>query len=250
MADRDPLSGLTELARLGEDPAQPLPVEQVRRLGDRRRTRRHAGMVAAAVGLVMIAGGTALSQGVLDTDRSPDPAHTPTTVPAVVTASPAPARTVTAVNLIKASEVPDSIRSGSSRPGRRRPECGSSDHLRTGRGDGPARRDSHARPKLPDGSALRRLDEPAGEADPQRPHPLHASPAVRLDAAAEKAYLTYRDWLDGCSQTIKDRGDTAFGGGGWTSVSTSINGAKAGFEEFVWQDASDRPDQGISSRSG
>ena len=65
MADRDPLTGLTELARVGEDLAHPLPVEQVRRLGDRRRARRHAGMVAAAVAAVVIAGGTALSQGVL-----------------------------------------------------------------------------------------------------------------------------------------------------------------------------------------
>jgi hypothetical protein len=252
VADRDPLPGLTELGRVGEDSAQPLPVVQVRRLGDRRRARRHAGMLAAAVTAVMIAGGTVLSQGMLQTDRAPDPAQTPTTVPTVVTASPTPTRTVTEANLIMASEVPGIERER---------------FVETPAGVG--RDDDHLTTCVPDGEMDQlgatatagrsfRMDRRSdGETNPPaKPfdnEPTLYTQAVQFDstAAAEKAYLIYRDWLDSCPQTIKERGDTALGGGvGWTPVSTSVNGAKAGFDEIVWRAASDGSEAGYFESIG
>ena len=59
---------------------------RVRRLGQQRRTRRHLLTVGAAVATVVIAAGAAFGSGVLTTDRTPQPAVTPT----VVSASPVP----------------------------------------------------------------------------------------------------------------------------------------------------------------
>ena len=209
-------------------------------------------MVAAAVAAMVIAGGTALSQGVLDTDRAPDPAQKPTTVPTVVTASPTPARTVTAANLIMASDVPGLEQER---------------FIETPAGVG--RDDDQLATCVPDGGMGqlgatntlgrnfrmdRRFDGSTNPpAEPFGSDPTLYTQALQFgsDAAAEKAYLIYRDWLDSCPQTIKQRSDTALGGGvGWTPVSTSISGAKAGFDEFVWRGAADRSEAGYFESVG
>lgn len=252
MADDNSLTGLDELAQVGADFARPLPVERVRRLGDRRRTRRRAVMVAAALAAVVIAGGTALSQGMLQTDRTPDPAKTPTTVPTVVTASPSPARTVTTANLIIAAEVPSLEKerfvetpAGVGRVADQLSTCvpdAGIDQLGAtavvGRNFRMDRRydGTTNRPAKPFGS-----------------DPTLYTQALQFssEAAAEEAYLIYRDWLDGCSKTIKNRGDTALGSGvDWTPVSTSINGAKAGFDEVLWRAASDQSESGYFESIG
>ena len=108
MTDRDELDKLTDLAREGEDYATPWPAERVRQLGARRRTRRYATTVAAAVVTVLVAGSVAVGSGVLRTDTAPDPVATPTAIPtsAEPTPSPSPVRTVTEINLIKAGGIP------------------------------------------------------------------------------------------------------------------------------------------------
>jgi hypothetical protein len=207
--------------------------------------------VAAAVAAVVIAGGTALSQGVLDTDRAPNPAQTPTTVPTVVTASPTPARTVTTTNLILASEVPwlEQERFAETPAGVGRDD----DQLTTCVPDGAMDQLGATASVGRNFRMDRRFD---GSTNPPA-KPFDADPTLYTqalqfgsEAAAEKAYLLYRDWLDGCSITIKNRGDTALGGGvGWTPVS-SITGAEAGFDEVVWRAASDRSEAGYFESIG
>ncbi len=73
MADRDPFTQLCELARVGEQHAEPLAASLVRARGTQRRRRRHA-LVAAAVAVVaVVAGGTALSGTGLSSDGHPAP---------------------------------------------------------------------------------------------------------------------------------------------------------------------------------
>ena len=99
---------LTDVGRVGEEYAQPLPVERVRRLGQQRRTRRQLAIGGAAVATVLVAAVAAFGSGVLTTEQAPEPAVTPS----VVTASPvpttvsAPVRTVTTDNLITPADVP------------------------------------------------------------------------------------------------------------------------------------------------
>ena len=89
MAEHDPLTDLSELARVGEDYADPIPVEQVRRRAQRRRTRRRAGLVSAVVVAVVVAGGAVVSTTGLRADRVPEPVGTPSSaVPAPTSSTP------------------------------------------------------------------------------------------------------------------------------------------------------------------
>ena len=89
MAEYDLLTDLADLARVGEDYADPIPVEQVRRRAQRRRTRRRAGLVAAVVVAVVVAGGAVVSTTGLRADRVPEPVGTPSSaVPAPMSSTP------------------------------------------------------------------------------------------------------------------------------------------------------------------
>ena len=89
MAEHDRLADLSELARVGEDYAAPIPVEQVRRRAQRRRTRRRAGLVTAVVVAVVVAGGAVVSTTGLRADRGPEPVGTPSSaVPAPTSSAP------------------------------------------------------------------------------------------------------------------------------------------------------------------
>lgn len=66
------------------DQVEPLPPSEVRRLGNRRRTRRRAGVAAAALGVSLVAGSAFLQF------RGDGPATTPRTIDAAATANPSP----------------------------------------------------------------------------------------------------------------------------------------------------------------
>ncbi|MFP5282746.1 MAG: hypothetical protein ACLGIF_04775 [Actinomycetes bacterium] len=113
--DRE-LPELEELARSVEMLADPLPPEQIRRLGTQRRRRRTALGAAAAVAAIALGSGVALSQTARTLDQTPDWAGTPSASP---TPAPSPtpepdgkvepgpgARALTTANLLKASDVP------------------------------------------------------------------------------------------------------------------------------------------------
>ncbi len=250
MVEHDPWSGLRELAREGEESARPLPAARVRRLGDQRRTRRHVGLVAAAAALVVAASGVAISQVMPDTSPQPNPAGTPSVVTA--SPSPAPARTVTAVNLVEAGDVPvvgqerwAATPAGTGRPGEAVTVCvpdGGYDEL--GAVDTVNRNF--------------RLDRRAGGETNPPAAPLGAAPSVYTQAlqfdssaAAEKAYQTYRGWVDRCAATLRTRGDTPIGGAGeWLDVKTSVSGASAAFTELTWRPQQDTTESGYFESVG
>jgi hypothetical protein len=241
MPERDPFTQLRQLARQGEDLAQPLPVERVRQLGNRRRARRRTGMIAAAVAAVVIAGGVIAGQGVLRGDLGPGPVATPKTTPPAPTPSPTPARTVTEANLITADEVP---------------RQGEESFTETAEGVG--RPADQVTVCLPDGALnqlgatgiigrnFRRDHLSDGSTNPPEA-PFGADPtiytqALQFDSAADAsaAYRTYRDWLDTCATTIKAREDVPLGAGvDWIAVQTKVAGAKAGFMERIWRQRAD-----------
>jgi hypothetical protein len=252
MPERDPLAQLRQLARQGEDLAQPLPVERVRQLGNRRRTRRRTGMIAAAVAAVVIAGGVIAAQGVLRGDPGPGPVATPTTTPPAHTPSPTPDRTVTEANLITAEEVP---------------QQGEESFAETAKGAG--RPAGQITVCLPDG-ALSGLGATAiigrnfrrdhvfdGSTNPPE-SPFGTDPTIYTQALqfgsaadASAAYRTYRDWLDTCAATIKGRKDVPLGAGvDWIAVQTKVPGAKAGFMERTWRERADTSGNGYFESIG
>lgn len=111
MAGSDPWQVFHALLRVGDEGANPLPVEQVRRLGNRRRRRRRT--VAVVLVLVVTAGGL-LGADWFGVGRTPGPATAQTAVPSPTpSTSPAPTastrsvRTVTGANLPGVSDIPD-----------------------------------------------------------------------------------------------------------------------------------------------
>jgi hypothetical protein len=252
MPERDPFTQMRQLARQGEDLAQPMPVERLRQLGNRRRTRRRTGMVAVAVAAVVIAGGAIAGQGLLRGDPRPGPAATPTTTPATITPSPTPARTVTEANLITADEV-------------RR--MGEKSFTETAQSVG--RPADQVTVCLPDG-ALSRLGVTEiigrnfrrnhlfdGSTNPPEA-PFGSDPtiytqALQFGSAADTTavYRTYRAWLDTCAATIKSRKDVPLGAGvDWIAVQTRVPGAKAGFTERTWRERTDTSGSGYFESVG
>jgi hypothetical protein len=262
MPERDPFVQLRQLAGQGEDLARPLPVERVRQLGNRRRTRRRTGMIAAAVAAVVIAGGVIAGQGVLRGDRSPEPVATPTAAPtapttptetpSATTASPTAGRTVTEANLITAEEVPRldeesfaETDSGVGRPADQVTVClpdGALNQL----GATEILGRNFRRVRLTDGST-NPPTEPFGS------EPTIYTQALQFDSAAHAsaAYRTYRGWLDGCAATIKARKDIPLGAGvDWIAVQAKVPGAKAGFTERTWRARSDTSESGYFESVG
>ena len=72
------MSDLFAPLREFEPPAEPLPSREVRRLGDRRRHRRHAVVGLAAAGVLGAVGAVATLGGVADLDAPAGPAQQPT----------------------------------------------------------------------------------------------------------------------------------------------------------------------------
>jgi hypothetical protein len=253
MPEHDPLSQLRQLARQGEDLAQPLPVERVRQLGNRRRTRRRTAIIAAAVAAVVVAGGAIVGQGVLRVDRNPGPATTPTVgSPSQTPSPPAPARTVTATNLIGADEVP---------------QLGKERFAETA--DGIGRSADQITVCLPDGALdqlgateivgrnFRRDRRFDGSSNPPEApfgsDPMIYTQALQFDSAgdASAAYRSYRGWLDSCAATIKARKNVPLGAGiDWIDVQTRVPAAKAGFTERTWRERDDASGSGYFESVG
>jgi hypothetical protein len=101
MTPQNPLDELKSLAAYGERHAEALPAERVRALGARRRQRRYVGAAAAAALVVAVSGGVIASQGGMLGRPTPNPVATPP----VISATPGPARTVTAENLLRVSDI-------------------------------------------------------------------------------------------------------------------------------------------------
>lgn len=110
MAEHDPLSGLHELARVGEEYAHPIPADRVRRLGQQRRTRRRIGVVAAAVAATVAIAGAAWTTNLPRTDDRTDVVASPNVPPtptATAAHSPSASRPpqLTETSLLTAQEV-------------------------------------------------------------------------------------------------------------------------------------------------
>jgi hypothetical protein len=191
VADRDPLQELRSLVEAAEHQARPLPVEEVRARGTRRRRRRHVAVAGAALAVaIVVGGGTLLDGGGRSSLDDPPVARS-----GAVTATPSPARTVTAANLIAPSDLPAPEGGGRVEEYRQhaRPLDRVSVCLRHGLGD------------LGATAALSRSYK---EVYPDRPAlegPLADEPssyAVALQfpdtAAAAAARKTYEGWVDDC----------------------------------------------------
>lgn len=248
MADRDPLDGLHDLARTGEDFAHPLPVDDVRRLGDRRRTRRHVGIVAAAALTIAVAGGAILTQGTLRTDRAPNPAAPPTSVssatpslsptpPPSPTPTPTPARTVSEANLLRPNDLPrlDEEKFVETPPRTGRPD----DHITVCLPEGAmsqlgatsSANRNFRMSRLADGT-VNKPEEPFGS------DPTIYTQALQFGSRAEakEAYQTYRSWLADCRKHARDNGLVETSDGDWIAVQVDTSGAQAGFDEAQWRE--------------
>lgn len=257
MSERDPLQDLSELARYGEERAVGLPADRIRRLGTRRRNRRHAVIGVAAV-VVLLGGGAVFAQTQLRTDRPPIIATTPTAVPNTSTPSP-PAvspstRTLTAANLLAVGDVPT---------------VGAERVTPAAAGVGRARDDTSA--CIPDQGLgvfgaeqiLTRnfLIEPVDPPfTPDPKDPLSGQPVVYTLAlqfadenAATGAYETYTRWIADCDQTIQKRGGTPLGTVGkprWHPVQTGTNGARGSWVETLYRLPGDTSDNGFFESVG
>jgi hypothetical protein len=215
MAEHDPLRDLSELARAGEEYAQPLPVERVRQLGQHRRTRRRLAVVAASVVAVLVAGGTVWATSLPRTDNRPDVVASPTP-----TGSPTPTSgrgpTLGTTSLLPVQQVRDITDDSAVDVSRRgRPVAAMS-------------------PCLPDGGwaslgattvLTRNFESPFEPADPET-YPLYQVPFLHTTAAqfageqeAGQAVDRIRAWLRDCGTRLQERGyqvrpsaypDTAF----------------------------------------
>ena len=242
MAERDPLDGLRDLARAGEDFAHPMPADDVRRLGDQRRTRRHTSIVATAVLAVVVAGGAILSQGILRTDQTPNPAEptptlsaTPTPAP---TATPTPTRTVSEANLIRPNDLPrldqERFVTTPARAGRPAdqitvclPKDGMAQFAPTSSANRNFRMDRRA-----DGS-VNEPDEPFGN------NPTIYTQVLQFGSRSEAkdGYATFRSWLAECRKHARANGKVQTSDGEWIPVHVNTKGAQAGFDEAQWRDA-------------
>lgn len=253
MADHDgPDTGrwieLQQLAREAEESARPMPVARVRRLGERRRARRQIGLAVAAALTVVVAGGALVNQSALRVDPVPNPAGTPT----VVTASPSPARTVTATNLITGAQVPTTEQeryaetpAGVGRQIERISVC---------------LPDAGIDPLGPTAVITRnfRLDRRAlGETNTPEP-PFNGDPTIYTAALqfgsaadAQQAYADLRAEIDRCGDTISARKDTSIRSAAqWYDVRTDRPDAQAAFSDVIWRESSDLSESGYFESVG
>jgi hypothetical protein len=253
MAEHDPFPDLRELARVGEEYAHPLPAERVRQLGQRRRTRRQVGLLAAAVVAMVVTGGAVWSSKGLWTNSPPEPVATPTALPTPTagTTPPDPQRVLTQANLITANEVPTlgkerwtATAAGSGRAADQNTVCVPQDGLAT------------LRPASILSRAFRMDRGFDGTANPPEP-PFGSNPTVyttvlQFDSAsaAAAAYATYRNWLEGC-EAIEARGDNRIRKPlSWIEAPTAVSGARGGFTEVIWRASSDTSENGYFESVG
>ena len=186
-----------------ERTATPIEPERVRRLGNRRRHRRHALTAAAAVVVAGLAGGVALSQTPgLSTQVPPPVASNPTAVPSTsgpTTADPtSEPRALGSANLLRASDVPTSggpsLEVAPSGTGRDLDEVSAC---------------------IPDGlSVLGATDTAARDFRyPEQERPAIQTVALQFaDAAAARgAEQMVTGWVDDCVATLEERGATLLG---------------------------------------
>jgi hypothetical protein len=191
VADQDPLRQLRSLVETAEHEARPLPVEEVRARGTRRRRWRHAAVAGGVLAVALAVGGGAVLSGSGRSALDPPPIARQ----GPVTAAPSRVRTVTSTNLITSSDLPA-------------PEGGGT----VGEYRANARPLNRVSVCLPDGwgqlGATAAVSRSYKEVYPDRPAlagPLADEPssyAVALqfpDAAAAAAALhTYEGWVEDC----------------------------------------------------
>jgi hypothetical protein len=253
MAEHDPFSDLHELARVGEEYAHPLPAERVRQLGQRRRTRRQVGLLAAAAVAIVVTGGAMWSSKGLWTNSPPEPVATPTALPTPTaqTTPPDPKRVLTEANLITAGQVPTLgqqrwtvTAAAAGRAADQSTVCLPKDGLAT------------LRPASVLSRAFRMDRRFDGTANPPEP-PFGSDPTVYTNvlqfdsaAAAAAAYTTYRNWLERC-EAIEARGDDRLREPlSWIQAPTGVSGARGGFTEVIWRASSDTSDNGYFESVG
>ncbi len=197
----------------------PVEPERVRRLGDRRRYRRHALTAAAAVVVAGLAGGVVLTQTPgLGTQVPPPVASGPTAAPLPSPSGSTPSasdptargRALGGANLLRAGDVPTSggpaLEVAPSGTGRSLDEVSAC---------------------IPDGlSVLGATDTAARDFR----YPGQQQPAIQTVAlqfpdapAARAAEQTVAGWVDDCVATLEDRGATVLGEEGpeWLDVDTA-----------------------------
>ena len=217
----DDIPELHRLADLAEESARPLPAEQVRSLGDRRRGRRMLATVGIAFVTLLIVGGAVfaglvVSRGTGQTATPPVAASPsdggqpsggsgPSSAPSAPTK---PARVLTAKNLLTTEDLPledyDTQQVVVTKPGVGRPLPESSVCLpANGLQDLGATQvlSRNFRYELIDGSK-------PDKDDPFRNQPILYTSALQFaDAAAAKAARDrYASWLRACPETLEAKG--------------------------------------------
>ncbi len=222
----------------------PVEPERVRRLGDRRRHRRHALTAAAAVVVAGLAGGVVLSQTPGLTTQVPPPvASGPTAVPVPVPTAPAPSASTSVPAptdpTASGGPTPSATSPSSPDPTSETRRLGTANLLRAGdvpTSGGPAlevapqgtgRDLDEVSVCIPDGlSVLGATDTAARDFRyPEQERPAIQTVALQFvdAAAAREAEQTVENWVDDCVATLEDRGATVLGEQGpeWLDVDTT-----------------------------
>jgi hypothetical protein len=198
MAERDTFTELAELARFGEQYADPIPAAHIRARGAQRRRRRHGLVAATVAAAVVLAGGAILSGSGLGADRQPSPAVEPT-ISAVPQPSTPAARRIVDTDLLTAAEVPlgpnyDTVTITNTDLGRQPDELSACQ-------PGPASL-LGARQALPRNFRGDRADSPRGRL------PDIYTLTLQFDDAAQtaRAQARYVGWLSDCATRLEGKG--------------------------------------------
>jgi hypothetical protein len=234
---------LAALAHAAELEASALPVSAVRRLGARRRRRRHAAIGAGALALVVLAGSVAAgSTGALFTQDPPVVASpTPTTGPVP---GPTPTGPIEAVNELRVEDVPH--RAGVERVTKiDSADVGSVTSACVGGG-----LDSQVGSWGFESAFRVRPTDPAVTPDPQAPvfGTLVLAQLVGTQNAAEgsSVFASVRRQVEACPRSLAGRGFTVLGGSTvtWVDVDPGVDGSRGGYATVVYRTPGDRSEEG------
>lgn len=238
------LSGLPDVARYGEESARPMPAEQVRQQGDRRRRQRYAAISAVALAVVVVAGAAVVLPGLwgggAETASPPVAASPSSPGQPSDPGSPAPPpsdRRVTAKNLLTTDDVPVEnletttavvAKAGTGRVKNEMSVCWATE----------SSADLGVVNDVTRNFAYELVDpEDAPDPGPLRGQPVIYTQALQFAdaAAARRARDVYAGWLAKCKTDLQAKGYDVLPKLGFANRTVPVEGAAGSVSEVVYQ---------------
>lgn len=237
------LSGLPDVARYGEESARPMPAEQVRQQGDRRRRQRYAAISAVALAVVVVAGAAVVLPGLwrggAETASPPVAASPSSPGQPSDPGSPAPPpsdRRVTAKNLLTTDVPVENLetttavvaKAGTGRVKNEMSVCWATE----------SSADLGVVNDVTRNFAYELVDpEDAPDPGPLRGQPVIYTQALQFAdaAAARRARDVYAGWLAKCKTDLQAKGYDVLPKLGFANRTVPVEGAAGSVSEVVYQ---------------